>query len=194
MRLLHAEFVGLRTTSYRQRMFRLIRQLRPQTTLTAETNLYLLLNEAQQGADGLEPLIIAYVDAVARMSDRQAHERVTAALMYAGSRIHWHYSKPFAGTLVSLGRFDTSVIVDIRADAMRNILEEMLRSPDHLLIEDLFSLDTTWMDICELSPLADLPSTLDPLALNADQEREDMCRRVATSTGRYDVRLHAQGG
>jgi hypothetical protein len=185
--LLRSEFVDLHTTSYRLRMFRLIRDLRALTATAAESNLNLLLAEAQQGADGLEPLIIAYVDAVVRKGDDPVRARVTEALENATGRIRWRYSQPFAGTLVPLGRFDTAVIIDVRADAMRQIFDAMLRYPDVLSFEEWLDHGLVREKMCGLPVLGQMPTALDPPALDADQVRDDLCKSGGIQAGPGDM-------
>jgi hypothetical protein len=77
------------------------------------------------GADALEPLLLAYSDFVASSNDQAAKSIFFEGVRELAGTLHFESSPNYA-ILVPLGRVTTPISLDVRADAMRAALEELL--------------------------------------------------------------------
>lgn len=188
VRLLRTEFVELRASEYRLRMFDLLHELPELTPAMLSTRFELLLRETTTDADGLEPLVLAYADAIAERGTATARKAAVEQVLATSPKVRYGYKKLFPGFLVPVGRVSTRLVIDMRADMVRAAFLRFLNQPNGLSnLDELFAYKYLRDDACQLKPLDGLPTTLSPDAVLADTKRQNDCSNGALGEKASDM-------
>jgi hypothetical protein len=174
LRLAHSEFLALHSIAYRTRMFRLLSEIHTLDNAEIYTRFEQILAEAGRGGDGIEPLLLAYADALAYRRDDKRVPLAVTALAKAAKTIKFAYARPFAGMLVPIGRVQTRLVIDVRADAARALVLDLMKNPSYMLLDDLLGLAVVQEDICSLAPAKGSIDVLDELK-RVDEKRQKAC-------------------
>jgi len=189
-----SDYLAVRVAEYRMDIFGLLRQTRSLTSAGLARRLSLIVDEAiAHGGDGLEPLLLAYADAIATRGDANAKKSAIADLSRGAAEIRFRAKQIPSGIPVPLGLDRSYVVLDVRADAMRAFVHDLFDDPTAFGLGDVFGRVKTKKDECGLpaqpgnpgapiSPAPASPSETPTLAaLAADQQRQDDCAKFGGS-------------
>src|SRR5215472_14500246 len=189
-----SDYLAVRVAEYRMDIFGLLRQTRSLTSAGLARRLSLIIDEAiAHGGDGLEPLLLAYADAIATRGDANAKKSAIADLRRGAAEMRFRAKQIPSGTPVPLGLDRSYVVLDVRADAMRAFVHGLFDYPTAFGLGDVFGRVKTKKDECGLpaqpgnpgapiSPAPASPSETPTLAaLAADQQRQDDCAKFGGS-------------
>jgi hypothetical protein len=189
-----SDYLAVRVAEYRMDIFRLLRQTRSLTSAALARRFSLILDEAiAHGGDGLEPLLLAYADAIATRGDANAKKSATAALQRGAIGIRFRADQVISGVPVPLGRDSSYLVLDTRADAMRGFAHDLFDDPMAFGLSDVLGREKAKKDECSLpaqpgnpgAPAQPAPASLSETptlaALAADQQRQDNCANFGGS-------------
>ncbi len=158
--LLHDFALELDAPRYRRWMDAEIRRLGdlPASEVVRRTQLANMYGPAR--LDGLEPLLLAWADRVARAGSADERGDMTSALSALANK-GFANAMPFPGFLVPIGRFDTRLRLNMRADAVRALFGHLAKPGASLPVADLRTLMHDRFDPCaDLQPAAQSSSVV----------------------------------
>jgi hypothetical protein len=174
------------TMGYRVSMFVLYREMRLQSVKSVATRTIELIEYMKKhSADGLEPLLVAYLDTVAASDDQNSIQKVVEKMVALNGVVPYKQD-PLINIAMPVGRYHTPLVLDFRADAMREILAAYIGFPAELgnsfalpTLEELVGDQETRKNLCQVPSQKDREGHV----LAADQKRQENCAKTGSPGG-----------
>lgn len=177
VRQLRSDFLALRNTSYRSRHLALLRELYMLNDDEVFERLEASLNEAASGGgDGLEALLLAYVDALA---DGAVSQKAVDVLDNQGKKVWFHQKHPPLNMLEPLGRASSRMVIDLRPDSARIIFFYLIKNPQIQSLPQLLSASPIQKDLCNLPDIEEILGASKEL-VEADAKRQEACSVIGS--------------
>lgn len=135
----------------------------------------LLAEQAEVGADGLEPLFLAYADAIARTGTPAQQREARALLTKARANARFLEARPFPRIVVPIGRFDAREHIDIRGDAARVLLHALLEHDGLPALDTLAHDPSVRARLCGLKAIPRELVEEAPELADVDRRRAELC-------------------
>ncbi|HMN27845.1 MAG TPA: hypothetical protein PKE45_06780, partial [Caldilineaceae bacterium] len=174
------------TAAYRVSLFVIYQEMRLQDIDTIAVRVGELLDYMKShDADGLEPLLVTYIDAVAFSGNQKAVSIVLGEIGNNTGTLHFRQN-PWINIAIPLERWSTPVVIDVRGDAMRQIVFEYLDVASSMAVssylptlEELLNKQNTQENLCKLPLLKDQTGTMHP----SDLLRQQNCAITSSPGG-----------
>jgi hypothetical protein len=165
--------------TYRTTLFVLFKETHTLTNSDLVARIRVLAHDIHsKGADGVDALLVHYVDAAAQRKMDAATVAETRKELHAlHGRVRYVDDHP-ANIKIPFGRSSTRMVLDVRAEAMQILLEQTVGFPGTGIptIEELLNGKPTTDALCALPVQKDQNGNIPPV----EQEREENC----TSSGK----------